>query len=161
MSRGEHDVPNVIARPPLIVLGTLILAFALEYFYPQGYMARSATGLRYLAAGVAILCGVVLLGAAANAMRNEGTPIPTWEPTLSLATEGIYARSRNPIYLAFIIILVGIGLLFCSDWMFILIIPFLLIIHFGVILREEEYLLARFGAAYANYIKKVPRYWFV
>ena len=45
MSRGENDVAGVIARPPLIVLGTLIVAFVLDYFFPQGHMARTAVGL--------------------------------------------------------------------------------------------------------------------
>jgi len=154
----NNEAPDVIARPPLIVLATLIAAFLLDYFFPQGHMARTATSLRYVAAGVAILCGVVLLGTAANEMRKEGTNIPTWEPALVLVTSGIYARSRNPIYLAFAVLLIGIGLLFSSDWLFLLLIPFMLVIHFGVIRREEEYLLARFGAPYANYMRRVPRY---
>lgn len=158
MSRGERDVANVIARPPLIVLVTLLLAFALDYFYPQGHMARTASGLRYLASGMALLCGVVLLGAAANEMRKAETNIPTWEPTLALATGGAYARSRNPIYLAFIVLLIGIALLFNSDWLLVLLVPFVLVIHYGVIRREEVYLLARFGAPYADYMKRVPRY---
>jgi protein-S-isoprenylcysteine O-methyltransferase Ste14 len=157
---GERDVANVIARPPLIVLGTLILAFALDYFYPQGHMARTAGGLRYVASGIALLFALLVLGAAANQMRKMKTNIPTWEPTLALATEGVYARSRNPIYLAFIVFLVGIGMLFSSDWLMLLIVPFVLVIHFGVIRREEEYLLARFGKEYADYMHRVPRYMF-
>lgn len=160
MSKSGNDVPNVIARPPLIVLATLIAAFALDYFYPQGHMARSASLLRYVASGIAIACGVLLLGAAANEMPKAGTNIPTWEPTLALATEGAYARSRNPIYLGFIVFLIGIAMLFSSDWLLLLLIPFVLIMHYGVIRREEEYLLARFGAPYAEYVKRVPRYIF-
>jgi protein-S-isoprenylcysteine O-methyltransferase Ste14 len=160
MSRGERDIANVIARPPLIVLGTLIAAFTLDHFFPQGHMAKTASTLRYVASGIALLFAVLVLGAAANQMRKVETNIPTWEPTLALATEGVYARSRNPIYLAFIIFLIGIGMLFNSDWTFILIVPFVLVIHHGVIRREEEYLLARFGAPYADYVKRVPRYIF-
>ena len=158
MSKGENDIAGVIARPPLIVLVTIAAAFVLDYFYPQGHMARTASGLRYLSSGMALLCGVVLLGAAANEMRKAETNIPTWEPTLALATTGIYGRSRNPIYLAFIVLLVGIALLFNSDWLLVLLIHFVLIMHFGVIRREERYLLARFGAPYADYMKRVPRY---
>jgi len=160
MSKGENDIAGVIARPPLIVLATIAAAFVLDYFYPQGHMARTASSLRYVASGIAILCGVLMLGAAANEMRKAKTNIPTWEPTLALVTEGVYARSRNPIYLAFIISLIGIGMLFNSDWLFVLLIPFVLIIHFGVIRREERYLLARFGAPYADYMRRTPRYIF-
>lgn len=160
MSKGENDTAGVIARPPLIVLATIAAAFVLDYLYPQGHMARTASSLRYVASGIALLCSVLMLAAAANEMRKVKTNIPTWEPTLALVTEGVYARSRNPIYLAFIIFLIGIGMLFNSDWMFVLLIPFVLIIHFGVIMREERYLLARFGASYADYMKRTPRYIF-
>lgn len=160
MSKGENDVANVIARPPLIVLVTILAAFVLDYLYPAGHMARSASSLRYLAGGIAMLTGIVLLGAASNEMRKEGTSIPTWEPTLAIATGGIYARSRNPIYLSFVIMMIGIGLLFSSDWIFVLLVPFVVLMHFGVIRREEEYLLARFGTPYANYMQRVPRYLF-
>jgi protein-S-isoprenylcysteine O-methyltransferase Ste14 len=100
----------------------------------------------------------VFIGGAANEMRRVGTHIPTWEPTLEIATEGIYARTRNPIYVGFMFLMVAFGLLFASDWTFIMIIPFVLIIHFGVILREERYLLARFGKPYADYKARVSRY---
>jgi protein-S-isoprenylcysteine O-methyltransferase Ste14 len=158
MSTGENDIAGVIARPPLIVLGTLIAAFALDYFFPQGHLARTASSLRYLASGIALLCAVLLLGGAAFEMRKAKTNIPTWEPTLALVTDGVYARTRNPIYLAFIIFLIGTGMLFNSDWLFVMLVPFVLIIHYGVIRREERYLLARFGAPYADYMKQVPRY---
>jgi protein-S-isoprenylcysteine O-methyltransferase Ste14 len=158
MSRGENDIAGVIARPPLIVLVAVLAAFLLDYLFPAGHIAQMARWLRYLASGCAFLAGVVLLGSAANEMRKAGTNIPTWEPTLALATGGVYAVSRNPIYLAFIILMVAIGLFVASDWMFVMIVPFVLIIHFGVIKREESYLLARFGAPYANYMKRVPRY---
>lgn len=160
MSKGENDIAGVIARPPLIVAATLIAAFTLDYFYPQGHMARTASSLRYLASGIAILCAVLLLGAAAYEMRKAKTNIPTWEPTLALVMEGVYARSRNPIYLAFIIFLIGAGMLLNSDWLFLLLVPFVLVIHYGVIRREERYLLARFGAPYADYMQRVPRYIF-
>lgn len=158
MSKGANDVAGVIARPPLIVAATLVAAFLLDYFYPQGHMARTASGLRYLASGIALLCAVLLLGAAAYEMRKAKTNIPTWEPTLALVTEGVYARTRNPIYLAFIFFLIGVGMLLNSDWLFVLLVPFVLIIHYGVIRREEAYLLARFGVPYANYMKQTPRY---
>ena len=97
---------------------------------------------------------------AANEMRKIGTNIPTWEPALALATEGIFATSRNPIYLSFVLLMIAFALIFSSDWILVLIVPFMLVMHFGVIRREEVYLLERFGAPYADYMKRVPRYAF-
>lgn len=158
MSRGRNDVPNVIARPTLILFVALVAGLVLDQLYPAGYIAQIAPTLRYLAAGCALAAGVALLGAAAAEMRKEGTNIPTSAPTLALATRGVYGLSRNPIYLAFVILVMAFGLAFASDGVFVMLVPFVLVTHFGVIRREEEYLLARFGAAYADYMKQVPRY---
>ncbi len=160
MSGDQCDVAGVIARPPLILLVTLAAGLMLDQLYPAGHIAQMAASLRYLASACALLSGVVLLGAAANEMRKAGTNIPTWEPTLALVTEGVYAASRNPIYLAFIVIAVGFALLFRSDWIFVLLVPFAIVMHYGVIRREEAYLLARFGSVYADYTKRTPRYAF-
>lgn len=160
MSPGERAVPDVIARPPLILFVTLVAGLVLDQLYPAGYIAQMATGLRYLAAGCAFAVGIVLLGTAANEMRKAGTNIPTWEPALALATGGIFGRSRNPIYLSFAVLMIAFALVFSSDWIFLLLVPFMLVMHFGVIRREEDYLLARFGASYADYMKRVPRYAF-
>ncbi len=158
MSNGKPGVPGVIARPPLILFVFLVAGLVLDQLYPAGHVAQMARWLRYLAAGCALAAGVVLLGSAANEMRKVGTNIPTWEPALALATGGVFGMSRNPIYLAFYVLAISFALLFSSDWIFVLLLPFVLVMHFGVILREEEYLLARFGASYADYKSAVPRY---
>lgn len=158
MSTGENDVAGVIARPPLILLAALAAGLICDYLFPSNYVARMSSVVRYGAAVATLLTSVVLLGAAANEMRRVGTNIPTWEPTLEIATEGVYGRTRNPIYLAFMWFMIAFGLFFASDWTLVMLVPFALTIHFGVILREERYLLARFGADYANYKARVPRY---
>jgi protein-S-isoprenylcysteine O-methyltransferase Ste14 len=160
MTAEDRDVANVIARPPLILLVALVAGLVLDQLYPAGHIAQMARWLRYLAAACALAAGAVLLGSAANEMRKAGTNIPTWEPTLAIVTSGVYGLTRNPIYLAFAILMVGTGLLFSSDWIFLLIPPFMMVLHFGVIRREEAYLLARFGAPYAEYMRRVPRYAF-
>jgi protein-S-isoprenylcysteine O-methyltransferase Ste14 len=42
--------------------------------------------------------------------------------------------------------------------MLILLVPALLLLHFGVVLREERYLGIKFGQAYEDYLRNVPRY---
>jgi len=45
-----------------------------------------------------------------------------------------------------------------SDWMLILLVPMAVILHFGVVKREERYLETRFGENYHAYLNRVPRY---
>jgi len=54
--------------------------------------------------------------------------------------------------------LVGLAILLASDWMLVMTIVFVLVLHFGVVKREERYLESKFGEAYRQYRDKVPRY---
>ena len=52
----------------------------------------------------------------------------------------------------------GLAIALASDWMLVMTVVFAIILHFGVVRREERYLEAKFGDAYRNYRTKVPRY---
>ena len=54
--------------------------------------------------------------------------------------------------------LIGLALILASDWMLILLVPALMLLHFGVVLREERYLGIKFDDAYRRYRSDVPRY---
>jgi protein-S-isoprenylcysteine O-methyltransferase Ste14 len=62
------------------------------------------------------------------------------------------------MYQAFFLFVLGFAFAFGSDWMFLLL-PFAAVLmHYGVVRREERYLATRFGDAYADYCARVPRY---
>ena len=65
---------------------------------------------------------------------------------------------RNPMYVALILLLAGVAIALGSDWILVLLLPAALILHFGVVKREERYLTAKFGDTYRDYMSKVPRY---
>ncbi len=62
----------------------------------------------------------------------------------------------NPIYLGRLLALLGLALLLGTDWMLILILPAFLVLHFGVVLREERYLEQKSGAPYLAYKESAP-----
>lgn len=76
-----------------------------------------------------------------------------------LLQEGPFRFSRNPIYLAFLVIYIGIALLWAQLWAWILLPLAVLLLNFGVIRHEEKLLLQHFGDEYVHYCKKVRR-WF-
>ncbi len=69
-----------------------------------------------------------------------------------------FRRSRNPLYVALTLMYVGLALLTNSLWVLALLVPVLLILHYGVVRREERYLEAKFGEAYRGYRARVRRY---
>jgi protein-S-isoprenylcysteine O-methyltransferase Ste14 len=62
------------------------------------------------------------------------------------------------MYVGGTLFLVGLAILLASDWMLVMTIVFVLVLHFGVVRREERYLESKFGEAYRQYCNRVPRY---
>jgi len=94
-----------------------------------------------------------------RAFRAAGTNVEPWKASTALVAGGLYAYVRNPIYVGMVLILAGLAFLFASDWTLVLtVVAFVPAIHFGVVLREERYLTAKFGEAYRRYVATVPRY---
>ena len=74
-----------------------------------------------------------------------------------LVTEGIFAFSRNPIYMAFALILVGQFLIF-SNWILLIYLLAGFLLFHRQVLREEEFLKQHYGEQYAQYCRRVRRY---
>ena len=75
-----------------------------------------------------------------------------------LVTSGTYTFSRNPTYIGFLAIIVGVALRLNSAWILAMFVPTALFFHYNVILREEAYLERRFAGAYLAYKTSVRRY---
>ena len=154
-----RDSVGVIAPPPLIALAAVVLGLALDWLLP----AYLLTVL--LSWPERIVIGIVLIGAGAGlaipamrGFRSAGTHVEPWKPSLALVTGGIFGWLRNPMYVGVTLLLTGLSILLASDWMLVMTIIFVPVIHFGVVKREERYLEAKFGDAYRAYKERVPRY---
>jgi protein-S-isoprenylcysteine O-methyltransferase Ste14 len=110
--------------------------------------------------GIFIASGLVIAIIAVRTFRRAGTNVEPWKPALRLVTGGIFGLIRNPMYVALVVLLAGLAIALGSDWAFVLIVPAGLILHFGVVKREELYLEGKFGGSYRAYTERVPRYWF-
>ena len=74
-----------------------------------------------------------------------------------LNTDGIYRFSRNPMYVSYFFCFLGMALLTRSLLLLGVVLPFQVSGHF-IILSEERWCRKKFGAAYEEYCRKVPRY---
>jgi protein-S-isoprenylcysteine O-methyltransferase Ste14 len=152
---GDRDIPGVIAPPPLIYLGGLAIGFALEIVLPGASLPGI---LRFGLGGLLLAAGLALLGWWVSSFRRADTPMPPWEPTTALVTEGPYRLTRNPAYLADALIYAAIALLADAPWA-LLPLPFLLaVMQRGVIEREERYLERRFGRDYRDFKARTRRW---
>lgn len=145
----------------------LILPFALFYLYlvfAAAFALPRPGAEEILHSGIARWIGVAfcfsgiafLLWSLISFGRSFRVGIDTQRPG-RLVTEGIFARSRNPIYVAFACILVGEFLIF-SGWILLMYALAGFLLFHRQVLREEAYLKQHYGEEYARYCNRVRRY---
>ena len=160
MSNTPQDHPNIIVFPPVILGTTVVLACMLQWLLPFGQLAAMNPTWRIVGGCAVILAGISLAIAGRLTLVRLGTNVSPLRPTTALATGGVYKWTRNPLYTGGTLIMVGLALVFALDWLVLLIAPSVLILHLGVVTREEQYLEQKFGDSYRQYKASVARYGF-
>jgi len=150
-------VAGVIALPPFIFLGFLVAATALEAIAPLPFWGAHALG-RYVTGAVMGLGGFIIIGLGTGRLVAAGTNIPPNLPATALVVDGIYERTRNPLYLGSTLVYLGLSIAAGSLWAMVLAVPLLWVINVGVIAREERYLERKFGDTYRAYKSRVRRW---
>lgn len=154
----DRDTAGVIAPPPLLFAGALALSALLHWALPLGLGGDLTAWLRLPLGFGLILAAAFGALSALRAFRRLQTPAEPWKPTRRLATGGVYRFTRNPMYLGLLLLQASSGLLADSLWP-LLVLPLLgLLLHRGVVLREERYLARRFGQEYEDYRRRVRRW---
>ena len=155
-SPGGPDTPHVLAPPPFIFLGALALGLLLHAVGPK-LVFLHVLGLR-ITGGLLLVGGLTLSAAVVRQFRRAGTPVSPRRASRQLVVSGPYRFSRNPDYLGQALVVVGLALLLNAPWVFLALLPALLLVRYGVIAREERYLDRRFGSEYGRYRHRVRRW---
>lgn len=138
----------------MILVSLLLIGFAINHFLS---LPVSFAGSRLLGA-VLIVTALLIDGYAMRTLYRARTTILPHRKSSYLVTEGPFKLSRNPIYLANLILMCGIGLFFQNGWLLPLAVVNGVLTHFLAIQREERHLLALFGYKYECYVKTVRRW---
>ncbi|MEA2982608.1 MAG: hypothetical protein QOF91_1209 [Alphaproteobacteria bacterium] len=155
---AKPDTPGVVAPGPWIAFGALALGLVFDRLQLPRVINHVPSPIRNLTALLLISLGLWYIYRANITFWRERTPFQPWRPTLAIAARDIYGRTRNPMYQGFLVIVLGIAVLFRIDGAVLMLLPATLLIHYGVVLREERYLDRKFGEDYRTYAAGVPRY---
>ncbi len=156
MNFGKQDKTDFLIPPFALFYFYLVFANAFGWPTParQMFFASGAVawlGVAFCAAGL-----LFLLWSLVSFGRSFRVGIDDEKPD-KLVTGGVFAVSRNPIYVAFWLVLLGQFLVF-PNWILLVYLVAAAWLFHRQVMREEVYLAQHYGAAYADYRRRVRRY---
>lgn len=143
-----------LLRPPIIFMCAILLGIALNRPWSLNFMPRNVR----LLGPLVTVCAVVLFLLSYREFRAAGTSVRGSERTNTIVRTGPYRFSRNPIYLAFILFVLGLAVWLNNLWLLVTLVPAVLIIAMVVIPREERFLERNFHDHYSSYKARVRRW---
>ncbi|MGK9169588.1 isoprenylcysteine carboxylmethyltransferase family protein [Inquilinus limosus] len=153
---NRADTAQVVVRPPIAWALAVLVGLALDWLMPLPFMPAAVSAGWLGGTAFAIALGLFVWAIAT--LTRAGSNVPTNMPTTTIVDDGPYRFTRNPIYLAMFLGLVGLATAFDSLWLLVVLVPFGLVIRYGVVAREEAYLERKFGELYRQYCSRVRRW---
>ena len=149
--------PKVKGNPLRIAIGLLVVSYVIGEFifpkYPIIYFLK-VIGI------LGLLLSVFVFFAGFNIFKSyEEDPVPT-SSTNRIIKTGIFAYTRNPIYLSMVIFHLSMFLVFENVAYFLSAISLAIWLHCYVIIEEEKFLLEKFPDEYERYMLAVRRWLF-
>ncbi|MEL6233727.1 MAG: isoprenylcysteine carboxylmethyltransferase family protein [Pseudomonadota bacterium] len=154
----DRDAPEILIFPPLAAGLAVLSAGLLEWLVPLGVLPPPGPAAMLLPGIVILACAIGLALWGIATFRAGGTNVDPRQPTLRLVEGGPFRFTRNPMYLGMVLFQIGLALAASLDWSIPLAPLLWALLHFGVVLREEAYLTAKFGAPYTEFLTRTRRW---
>lgn len=147
-------MPNL--PPPLLPLLFFIIGVALHLTI---WRVQPLPQIWNLAIGIIIvLCAIAIAVSSFRSFKRRGESLAIHIPTQNLVSHGIYKISRNPVYLSFILVAIGLGCIINSLTVTLSAIPSFAALNWYTIPKEERYLRRKLGEEYEDYRNSVRRW---
>lgn len=151
--KNRWQIGEVVFGIPFLV------SIAMHYVIPIP-LSHGAFARVLIPAGVTlIIAGLGLIVLARREFARYGQPTDPGLPTAKIVKTGVFAISRNPLYLGAVIFVLGIALILNELGAIGMLLISIIICHYVLIIPEEQYLATKFGDEYNEYVTTVNR-WF-
>ena len=149
--------PTAMPWPPLLLVGLFTLAWLLGRAMPLPWPGVDDTPARVIGAGFGLAGVAIMIWAALTLRRHHTTILPNKGADV-LVTDGPFRYRRNPIYLAEVLIFLGLAEVTKNFWFAAAGLVFAALVTWLAIIPEERHLAAKFGDAYRDYKAKTRRW---
>ena len=154
---NSNDIAGILIPPPLIFLICVTSSILLTYLQPIQIFEISIFIKIVIITLLLIISALITINAQWILYINN-TPVNPNKPTQNIVTKGIFSKTRNPLYLALMIVTLANFIAFCSFWTLLSIPVLYLALRIMVINKEERYLTRRFKRDYLEYKQNVRRW---
>lgn len=157
MTGQPRDHAGIRVPPPLIFLGLVLLGPPLDSLLGLRALAMPWAA-QAVAAVVLVAAGLAIVLAGIRRFARAGTRVEPWAPSSAIVSDGIYGRTRNPMYIGMAVTMLGMALILASPAALVMVAVGVLVVDRFVIRREEAYLETKFGDEYRKYRSRVRRW---
>lgn len=148
-------MPRRIIYPPIWLVIGIIAIFSLNEFLPGPRYTGTAS---QAVGGVVLVAGLALLILAGGLFKRAGTDMVPFKNVSALVTTGVYAWSRNPMYLGMALVLLGTAVTVGAATALVVPPLFMVIIELRYIRPEEAMLRGLFPEDFPAYCRRVRRW---
>ncbi|MGB6118885.1 MAG: isoprenylcysteine carboxylmethyltransferase family protein [Mesorhizobium sp.] len=155
---SEATPPSRFPWPPLIVIAALAAAVLLGRFVPLPWIPAPLSDMLLAIGCVAIAAALLMDVMAWRTLRRHKTTVLPHRASTHLVTDGPFAITRNPIYVGYVTILIGLGLILGNVWFLATALAAGFALQKLAIEREERHLDTHFAKRWRDYSKRVRRW---
>ncbi|MDZ4258023.1 MAG: isoprenylcysteine carboxylmethyltransferase family protein [Gemmatimonadales bacterium] len=148
------DAPGIVVHPVLVLVAFLVLGTVLDRIWPLPYPVLVPQFVGY----VILAFSAVLLVAANREFSRYQIELSCSACATTLLVSGPFRFTRNPVYVAFLMALIGLSVIRSNLWLAAVVIPAGGLLFLLVISKEEVSLARRFGNQYDEYRSSVRRW---
>ncbi len=150
--QSQWEIAEVVFGIPFLV------SIALHFILPFSLLVGIFSKILVPVGIILIITGIGFVVLARREFAYCSQPTDPGHSTSKVIKTGVFAVSRNPLYLGSVIVLLGIALALNMFWAFITLLLSMILCHYILIIPEERYLSAKFGEDYKEYAASVHRW---
>lgn len=150
--KSHWEIGEVVFGIPFLI--SIAIHFVFPFSLPPGILRQVLIPVGI----VLILIGIYLIVLARREFAYFSQPTDPGQPTSRIINTGVFAISRNPLYVGGVFVFLGLALALNMLWALVTLLLSIIICHYVLIFPEERYLAAKFGEEYKEYAASVHRW---
>jgi protein-S-isoprenylcysteine O-methyltransferase Ste14 len=150
--KSRWEIAEVVFGIPFLI--SIALHFVVPFSVPPGILKQILISVGIML----IITGIIFIFLARREFARFDQPTDPGQPTGKIVKTGVFGISRNPLYLASVILFLGLSLALNLLWALGTLLVSIVLCLYVLILPEEQYLAEKFGEEYKEYTASVHRW---